>query len=203
MGSPEIRKATLRDLPRAASVLVDAFSAQPLRVHMLPGVRRRKLAIASGDMALYAESVLYGTAYVALLDGEIAGVLSWLEPEHHPRTRLRALALDAARIPFLFCPPHGFGGFRLQPALDAFHRNEPSLYFTLAATSRQFQKRGIASALLKKLVERAEERGCSIFLETSDHKNLSLYRRFGFEVVDKAAPLRHGPEVFAMLRPKA
>ncbi len=200
MGEIEVRQATLRDLPAATSVLMDAFSAHPLRQHVLPGARRRRIAIASGDTALFAEAVLCGTGYVAIVDGQIVGVLSWLEPEEHPRPRWRAVALDLARAPFLLCPPHGFRALGFQKAIDKFHRNEPSLYFTIAATYRHMQRRGIASALIRRMLARADEMKCSVFLETSNQKNLALYGRLGFEIVDSASPIRGGPEVFAMLR---
>lgn len=197
----ELRRATFRDLPQVARVLMDAFSRHPLREHMLPGMRRRRLAIASGDTVLFAEGILFGTAYVAVLEGKVVGALSWLDPPQHPRPRLRAVLLDVARAPFLFCPPHGFDGLRFQPALDAFHRNEPSLYFTIAATSPTVQRRGVASALLSLMVKQADEQGVSVFLETSNPPNIALYQKFGFSVVDQATPLANGPTVFAMLRP--
>ena len=197
-----IRPCQIGDLPAVVRVLTDAFSEHPLRQAMLPGARRRRFAIASGDTALFIESMHYGTGFVLELDGRIAGVLAWLTPERHPRRFVRKVLLDVTRLPFLACPPHGFGGFRFQPALDAFHRNEPSLSVSIAATDPRLQRRGIASTLIAHMNAEADRLGVSVFLETSNARNIPLYRRHGFEIVDRARPLSTAPEVVAMLRPK-
>lgn len=201
MSAIVVRSVRATELLRVAEILVAAFDGHPLRESLLPGPVRRRIAIGIGDTGYFAEAMLWGTALGAEIDGELAGVLAWLPPEQHPRGRLRAALLDLVRLPFLLCPPHGFAGFRVQPALDRFHRNEPSLYFTLAGTHPRLQRRGVASALISRMTEAADASGASVFLETSDARNVSLYAKHGFEIVDRAAPLPKGPEVLAMLRP--
>lgn len=201
MNDVVVRKARFGDLPSITRVLTSAFEHHPLRQYLLPGARRRKLAVTCGDTVLFAEGMAYGSALVGTINGRVAGVLCWLPPEAYPRSPTRKAALSIARIPFLFCPPVGFKGMKFQPAIDAFHIKDPALYFTLAATHRDDQGKGVATRLLAAMTEQAERDALPIFLETSNHRNVSLYQRHGFQLVAEASPVEGGPTVFAMVRP--
>jgi len=55
------------------------------------------------------------------------------------------------------------------------------------------QARGLGADLMRHAVARCDEDGTLAYLESSNPRNISLYRRFGFEVIGEirvgAAPL--------------
>ncbi len=52
---------------------------------------------------------------------------------------------------------------------------------------------------MQPMVERSDDEGVGMYLESSKESNVAFYGRFGFEV-RKVLHLRNGPEMWAMWR---
>ena len=62
------------------------------------------------------------------------------------------------------------------------------------------QGRGIGSALIEFALERGRESDTAMLLETGTQRNVPLYERLGFHVVEEADPPEGGPHVWFMRR---
>lgn len=62
------------------------------------------------------------------------------------------------------------------------HPKAPFAYLWFIGVNPQFQRKGIGSELLGKVIRECERKERPIYLETSMEKNLPFYKKFGFEV---------------------
>ncbi len=77
---------------------------------------------------------------------------------------------------------------------------EPHWYLQLLATHPDWQRQGLAAALMNVVFERAETDGLPCWLETETVENVAYYRHHGFEV-HAEWDLARGPHVWGMYRP--
>ena len=61
------------------------------------------------------------------------------------------------------------------------HPTEPHWYLPMIAMDPALQSRGYGSALLRAALARCDEDGLPAYLESSNPRNISIYRRHGFE----------------------
>ena len=77
---------------------------------------------------------------------------------------------------------------------------EPHWHLDSVAVEPGWQGRGIGSALIEFAFEHVRESGVAIVLETGTPRNVRLYERLGFHVVEEASPPEGGPQVWFMRR---
>ena len=77
---------------------------------------------------------------------------------------------------------------------------EPLWHLDSVAVEPGWQGRGIGSALIEFAFEHVRESGVAIVLETGTPRNVRLYERLRFHVVEEAGPPEGGPQVWFMRR---
>src|SRR5205807_10428327 len=77
---------------------------------------------------------------------------------------------------------------------------EPLWHLDSVGVAPGWQGRGIGSALIEFGLEQARESGTAMVLETGTQRNVPLYERLGFHVVDEADSPESGPHVWFMRR---
>jgi GNAT superfamily N-acetyltransferase len=77
---------------------------------------------------------------------------------------------------------------------------EPLWHLDSVAVAPGRQGRGIGSALIEFGLEQARESGTAMVLETGTQRNVPLYARHGFQVVEEADSPGGGPHVWFMRR---
>ena len=77
---------------------------------------------------------------------------------------------------------------------------EPLWHLDSVAVAPGWQGRGIGSALVEFGLEYARESGTAMVLETGTQRNVPLYERLGFHVVEEADSPEGGPHVWFMRR---
>jgi ribosomal protein S18 acetylase RimI-like enzyme len=83
--------------------------------------------------------------------------------------------------------------------MAAYHPEEPHWYLAMIGVDPAQQGRGYGSAILKESLRRCDEEGVIAYLESSNPKNVPLYERFGFEVLDFVQP-GDFPGIYPMIR---
>jgi ribosomal protein S18 acetylase RimI-like enzyme len=78
--------------------------------------------------------------------------------------------------------------------------SEPLWHLDSVAVAPGWQGHGIGSALIEFGLERARESGTAMVLETGTQRNVPLYERLGFYVVEEANSPESGPHVWFMRR---
>jgi GNAT superfamily N-acetyltransferase len=75
---------------------------------------------------------------------------------------------------------------------------EPLWHWDSVGVKPEAQGRGIGSALIEFGLELARDDGAGVFLETGNPRNVPLYERFGFRVVEDADAPGGGPHMWFM-----
>lgn len=88
-----------------------------------------------------------------------------------------------------------------------FHRNihreiidDPHWYLQFLAIDPQHQGKGYASSLLKAMINRSNNEGLPIYLETQNERNVSIYQHFGFKMMKKSKNPRWSNNNWGMLK---
>lgn len=89
--------------------------------------------------------------------------------------------------------------FSLFDQMAAGHPAEPHWYLPMIGVDTQQQGNGIGSALMQYALDRIDAEGLPAYLESSNPRNISLYRRFGFEVTGEIQA-GGSPPLIPMLR---
>jgi GNAT superfamily N-acetyltransferase len=191
-------------VPEASASLADAFYDDPLSRFMFPGEQSRTKWLRLLHRAHLRLIMPEGHVY-AVGEGGVAGTIGLLPPGGHPlplgRT-LRYLASLTWRLPS--------GGFPLgkvvralqaQHLIDRLHIREPHWYVSVLGVHPASQGTGLGRALLDTPLAWADRDRLPTYLETANERNLTFYRRFGFEVVQQVDTPGGGPPIWTMLRP--
>ena len=94
---------------------------------------------------------------------------------------------------------------RLGEYIDTVHQRLTSFkhwFLQTIGIAPQFQRKGHAGKLLRPMLSKIDEEGLPCYLETLDEQNVSLYKHFGFKIVDKSNVPETSLTNWAMLREK-
>ena len=176
-------------LNEAAEALSQAFHDDPLQSYTFPDAEQRRRLSPAHFSAILKYGLLAGQVFTGAEPG--SGAAIWIPPgtAHTPEmaetsglTRLpETIGVDAA------------GRFsRLVGYAEALHHRDmtdPHWYVMVLGVAPAFQGQGYGRALLQPMLDRAELEGLACYLETTQPKNVSFYRRLGFDVlVDDVEP---------------
>ena len=179
-----------------ADALSDAFFDDPVWAWILPdeGSRRRRLA---GLFAVLLRGH-YEELGAVFTTAERAGASLWAPPGR---------AVVPVSTVLRYSPWLGRAlGRRSLVALRALtrvereHPAEPHWYLGVLGTRTAHQGKGIGSALLEPVLRRCDDEGVPAYLESSKERNVPLYTRFGFEVVEEYRSAGGSPPIWRMWR---
>ena|SRR5688572_24217451 len=170
-------------LSEAAEALSQAFHDDPLQSYTFPDPEQRRRLSPAHFSAILQYGLLAGQVFTGAEPG--SGAAIWIPPGavHTPEmaeaaglTRLaEAIGADAAGR---------FG--RMVDYAEALHHRDmtnPHWYVMVLGVAPAFQGQGYGRALLQPMLDRAELEGVPCYLETTQPKNVSFYRRLGFDVL--------------------
>jgi GNAT superfamily N-acetyltransferase len=122
-------------------------------------------------------------------DDAVRGVACWLPQGGTNVSTWGAIRTGALRLPLKV----GAAGFarlaRWEQVTDAVHRMHapgPHWYLYVLGVDPAAQRRGVARRLLEPTLDEADTAGLPCYLETQERRNLPIYERFGFHVVEQA-----------------
>ena len=73
-------------------------------------------------------------------------------------------------------------------------------YLGVLAVDPEYQGKGLGSQLVRGMLTRIDEEGLPCYVETEGEKNVAMYERFGFEVLEEYAIPDTKDKLVAMLR---
>ena len=186
-----IEKSTKTDMARVIDAIVLGFSADPIARWLFPEPQQFLATFPTVTRMFGGRAFEYESAYH--VDGYIGAAL-WLPPDVHP---------DGEGLTTLF--EDKFSGPMLEDILslfeqmDKFHPDEPCWHLTFIAVDPAQQGNGYGSALLEHSLASCDKDKKLAYLESTNSANLSLYRRYGFEVVGNIQA-GASPPMFPMIR---
>jgi ribosomal protein S18 acetylase RimI-like enzyme len=170
------------DVPDAARVLTRAFRDNPGMLAIFRGdspERREKLL--EPCMVGFTQTVLrWGIAEVVRDAGEVLAVSLSFPPGGFPAP-LRA-QLVTAKGPLLAGPARALRFARLDHEMRRWHPHYRHFYLWFLGVDPSRQGRGLGSALLHSLSNKAASQELPCYLETDKQSSVRLYERHGYVV---------------------
>jgi ribosomal protein S18 acetylase RimI-like enzyme len=186
-----IKSATISDETAAIDVVTLAFSADPVARWLYPNPHQYLTHMPSFIRAYGGNAFVHGSAYY--LDG-YAGAALWLPPDVHPDEDLLLPMIQRT------VSERTQGDlFVVFEQMGAYHPQKPYWYLPIIAVDPTHQNQGYGSALLQHLLLTCDRDQTQAYLESSNPRNISLYKRHGFELLG-TIEVGTSPPVFPMLR---
>jgi ribosomal protein S18 acetylase RimI-like enzyme len=188
----------MADLDNVAAALADAFRDDPVFAWLIPPATSRRDDRLRAFFASMARSYLRRNKHVYVVgDGQAAALWSapgaWTLPFSEMLRETPSAVKAFGR--------NTFRAVRVQLQIESKHPKEPvHWYLGYLGTRGDSQGQGIGSAMLREVLEPADAAGVPAYLESSNERNLTLYRRHGFEVVEEVRALGTGPTIWRMWR---
>jgi ribosomal protein S18 acetylase RimI-like enzyme len=201
MDDPVVRRAERGDIPGMAAVLSRAFDRDPFYSFLAGDEPERHARMLEGWYGIlrFASADLAAT----YTTHDLAGVALWLPPGYGGPSVIASLRMlpSVARLA---------GWRRLRTVSGAMEHLErrrrrhvptPHYYLSALGVEPRRQGEGIGTALLRPVLELADRAGVPAYLETAVARNVLLYERLGFEVVEELVLPRTDVHGWLMRRP--
>ncbi|HET7531367.1 MAG TPA: GNAT family N-acetyltransferase [Mycobacteriales bacterium] len=194
----EVTRAARGEHGKVGRALGAAFVDDPVFQWLIPvGVARRDERLATFFSSM-ARSYLRRDKNVYLAGDGVGGAL-WSAPGSWalPMTEVAREAVPSTKA---------FGrqllrALRCQLSIEAKHPDQPAhWYLGYLGVASGHQGQGIGAAMLRAVLDDADRAGVPAYLESSNERNLTLYERHGFRVVESMPLLGVGPTVWRMWR---
>lgn len=191
MASSPIKVATTSDETSVIGAIVLAFSTDPLARWCWPDPQEyithfTRFTRDYGGKAFAHESAYY-------VDGYLGGAL-WLPPDVHPD---EDALVDLVQNTIAEDKQEDL--FGLLERMGSYHPEEAHWFLPLIGVESIHRAQGFGSALMEQALVRCDQDNISAYLESSNSRNISLYERHGFEVLD-TFQVGATPPVSPMLR---
>jgi len=191
MTTPIIKTATASDAVPVIAVVVLAFSADPAARWTWPDPNQYLMHFPNFIRAFGGNAFTHGSAYY--VDG-YTGAALWLPPEVHPDEEA-LLTLLQRTVP----APVQKDVSAVFEQMERYHPREPHWYLPLIGVDPFHQGQGYGAALLQHALISCDRDHTPAYLESTNPKNIPLYERHGFEVLD-TIQVGTSPSIFPMLR---
>lgn len=187
----EIRRAGADEKSQTVACIVAAFITDPLGRFAWPSPHQYLEAMPLATSAFAGASFEGGSADVT---PDFCGAGLWLSPGVHPDGEALEKAFrDTAK------PEHLDDLLATFDKMGEYHPDERHWYLPMIGVEPNSQGRGLGGALMRHAIARCDEDEALAYLESSNPRNISLYQRYGFEVMGKIQ-IGAGPPVTPMLR---
>lgn len=193
----EIQK---KDIEAAAKVIAEAFSDDPAIRYLLGGK-----SVGENDCKYFTclLKAIYGKCVIVSTNDTIKNVLILFPPELQAVPTLPFLVKGGIKLIRHF----GIGLFTRSISYENNCRRIKRKYVTpktwycmCFVVSPEHQGRGEGGRLLKPILQIFDDEQIPLYLETHKRVNTDIYKRFGFEVVEKAAIPKTEITQYSMLR---
>jgi predicted N-acetyltransferase YhbS len=193
----DIRKIRDADVPRIAKALARAFEDDPVLSWIFRDESQR-IARLERSFALYLRRIWLPQDECYATD-RLFGAALWLPPGKWHLAPLAQLKLVPSMIAVV-----GGNLPRLMRVLNLIEKNHPKEpqhhYLAVLGVEPEFQGRGFGGALMQPVLQRCDREGIPAYLESSKQRNVVLYERHGFKVVEELRLPQDGPPLWRMWR---
>lgn len=186
-----IKTATILEEDSIVGVAMMGFSTDPAARWVYRDSHQYFTNIPRFIRAFAGKSFESGSAFY--VEG-FKGAALWLPPDVHP---------DEEALISLFeeTAPDEIKKdlFELFEQMGAYHPDEPHWYLPMIGVDPTQQNKGCGSALMRHALAVCDRENKPAYLESSNPRNISLYSRFGFEIIG-TIQVGSSPPIFPMLR---
>jgi RimJ/RimL family protein N-acetyltransferase len=189
--SDAVRVAEKIDIAAAIQIVRMGFATDPVARWVYPDITEYMTNFPDFINGMAGRSFEKGTAYTSAGN---AGAALWLPPGVSSNEEILGNLVESTVSPAI---RKDFDSFMDQMA--TFHPAEPHWYLPMIAVDPYRFGQGIGTSLMRYALEKCDEQELPAYLESSNPRNITLYQRFGFEIVGL---IRAGgsPPMFPMMR---
>lgn len=186
-----INIASESDGAATIGVIVLAFSGDPAARWTWPDAHQYLTHFPHFVKAFGGKAFSHGSAHY--VDG-FGGAALWLPPDVHPDedaliTLMRLSVSEQIQKDV----------FAVFEQMGRYHPSEPHWYLPLIGVDPSRQGNGLGSALMRHALIRCDRDNKLAYLESTNPKNIPLYKRHGFELLG-TVQVGKSPPIFPMLR---
>lgn len=199
-----IVRLTEEDIEPAARMLVRAFYDNPVFVYYFPDLSKRKDELQLTFEFMIRDGIRNGEVYAT--SSELEGISIWLTSEKAKMTILRLLQAGGIS---LFLKVGGKSVFRIIRTYNYIFSMHDRIapfrywYLSLIGVDPDYQGKGYGGLLLKSMLAKIDKEGLPCYLDANDEKNVSIYKHYGFKVIEEYRIPRTNYNNWAMLREKS
>ena len=179
----DVRVATAHDVDAAALVLARGFHDDPLWAWAFPDDVARLGQQQAFWRFCVEEAIRYPWTFLAAGD---TTTTCWIPPDGTELSEEGTARFEPLLVDLL-----GEGAMpviELFESLDASHpHDEPHFYLSLFATEPAARGNAFGQALLRHNLALIDRQGASAYLESSNSRNIAMYERHGFRVIQRVA----------------
>ena len=179
------------DESAAIQTIVLAFAVDPMARWTWPNAQQYLAAMPRLVRAFGGRAFGRGSAYTI---AGYAGVALWLppgvEPDDDALNDVMQSTVSESQLE---------DGAAVFEQMAEYHPQEPHWYLPLIGVDPAHQAKGFGDALMSHVLDRCDRERVPAYLESSNPRNLSLYRRHGFEPVG-AIQAGSSPTLVPMVR---
>jgi hypothetical protein len=189
--SEAVRVAGKMDISAAVQVVRMGFATDPVARWVYPDITDYMTLFPDFINGMAGRSFEQGAAYISAGN---AGAALWLPPGVTSNEEILANVVENTVSPAIRKDLDSF-----MEQMATFHPTEPHWYLPMIAVDPFRFGQGIGTSLMRYALERCDEDGLPAYLESSNPRNITLYQRFGFEILGL---IRAGdsPPMFPMMR---
>lgn len=173
----QINKYSADRQEECVAVLASAFVTNPLHISAFGTGRldQNRLFFRIGLRHMF-----FGSAFVALVDGSVAGYLHFNpSPYCLPAPEEIPIAMATVLKPLGEAIPQFIRWFTRWCHLDP---DEPHVHLGPIGVAPDMQGQGVGTALMRRYIEHLEQEKAAGYLETDRAENVEFYKKFGFVV---------------------
>jgi GNAT superfamily N-acetyltransferase len=196
MSVDAVRKIENADSARLARVLARAFESDPMAAHLFRDPARR-LSDVEQMFGMFLRGI-YLPHRETYAVHDLRGGALWLPPGKYPASAWQQLRLLPGFLRLFGL--RTLAVFRDIGHMEKMHpKNVPHWYLAFLGVEPSEQGKGLGSALLRPVLSRCDAERVPAWLETTNERNLPLYERHGFRVVNES-DIPRGPHFWGMWR---
>ena len=185
----------------AAKTLARSFQIYPLWVSVFPdSTKRMNNALPNIFELGLKHAILYGEVYAL---ENMRGIAIWYPPKKVHMTMISLMRAGMYKIPFKV----GIKNMpKLMKIMDFTTKTHNRLissdhwYLFCIGVDPDYQGKSYSSALLKPMHARIGREGLPIYLETHEERNVTLFKHFGYKLIDEAVIPNLNVTNWAMLK---
>ena len=198
-----VRLATHAEISDLAAVLARAFVRDPFFSYLAGEASERSQRMRDGWAGILRHAAA-GLSETWTTERR-AGVALWIPPDRKASSVLDALRLipSLARLTGWRRLREASAAMELLEERRRTHVPTPHYYLSALGVEPDLQGTGIGSALIAPTLAAADRGGMPAYLETATARNVLLYERHGFDVVEELILPKTDVHGWLMVRPPA
>ena len=173
MTLPPVRIATHADESTVVEAIVSAFASDPMARWCWPDDMDYQSNMPEFTRAFGGRAFECDGAHCT---DNLAGAALWLAPDVHPDEEAMVAIVESS-----VAPSTRSELYAVLEQMGAHHPTEPHWYLPLIGVTSVSQGKGFGGALLGFALERFDAQSQVAYLESTNPRNISLYKRHGFE----------------------